>query len=290
MEAVPQVPQYCGCDIVSQPPEVTVEQVRPEITFARQRVLRAGRTWLEPVLPGDRDRSSGHFAAYVDHEVVGVASVLEEPEDEGPGRGGCAAWRSRPRAGAAARAGAAHPGPGLRRPLRRGLIWCNARITAEGFYEQPGSSPSPIRGTSPTSARTCACTTPRSDSDYLSGTVTPVPVKLGSVTSDALTVNGHVEARRSTGATFAVLATAVLAYAMLQSLVTPVLPTLQHAYNTSQTTVTWLLTANLLSASVFTPILGRIGDKVGKKKLLLSRWPRCRSARCWRRSRPTSSC
>jgi EmrB/QacA subfamily drug resistance transporter len=76
-------------------------------------------------------------------------------------------------------------------------------------------------------------------------------------------------ARRSTGATFAVLATAVLSYAMLQSLVTPVLPTLQHAYGTSQTTVTWLLTANLLSASVFTPILGRIGDKVGKKKLLL---------------------
>jgi EmrB/QacA subfamily drug resistance transporter len=78
-----------------------------------------------------------------------------------------------------------------------------------------------------------------------------------------------VVARRSTNATFAVLATAVLSYAMLQSLVTPVLPTLQHAYNTSQTTVTWLLTANLLSASVFTPILGRIGDKVGKKKLLL---------------------
>ena len=43
--------------------------------------------------------------------------------------------------------------------------------------------------------------------------------------------------RRSTGATFAVLATAVLAYAMLQSLVTPVLPTLQHAYGTSQTTL-----------------------------------------------------
>jgi EmrB/QacA subfamily drug resistance transporter len=75
--------------------------------------------------------------------------------------------------------------------------------------------------------------------------------------------------RRSTAATFAVLATSVLAYSMLQSLVTPVLPTLQHAYGTSQTTVTWLLTANLLSASVFTPILGRIGDKAGKKKLLL---------------------
>src|ERR1700712_3909929 len=78
-----------------------------------------------------------------------------------------------------------------------------------------------------------------------------------------------VVARRSTNATFAVLATAVLSYAMLQSLGAPVLPTLQHAYDPSQSTVTWLLTANLLSASVFTPILGRIGDKVGKKRLLL---------------------
>ena len=65
------------------------------------------------------------------------------------------------------------------------------------------------------------------------------------------------------------LAIGVLAYAVLQSLVTPVLPTLQHSLHTSQTTVTWVLTANLLSASVFTPIFGRIGDKVGKKKLFV---------------------
>ena len=64
------------------------------------------------------------------------------------------------------------------------------------------------------------------DRRYLSGTVTPVPVRLGSVTSDALTVNGQVEARRSSGATFGVLATGAGVFALLQSLVTPVLPTL----------------------------------------------------------------
>jgi predicted MFS family arabinose efflux permease len=58
-------------------------------------------------------------------------------------------------------------------------------------------------------------------------------------------------------ATFAVLAASVLAYSLLQSLVLPVLPTIQTSLHTSQNAVTWVLTAYLLSASVFTPILGR---------------------------------
>jgi EmrB/QacA subfamily drug resistance transporter len=70
-------------------------------------------------------------------------------------------------------------------------------------------------------------------------------------------------------ATFAVLATGVVAYALLQSLVMPVLPTLQAALRTSQGTVTWVLTAYLLSASIFTPIMGRIGDMVGKKRIFV---------------------
>ncbi len=89
------------------------------------------------------------------------------------------------------------------------------------------------------------------------------------MTSDALTVNGQVEARRSYGGTFGVLAAGVLAYAVLQSLVSPVLPTIQHSLHTSQNTVTWVLTVYLLSASVFTPIFGRIGDKIGKKRVFV---------------------
>jgi EmrB/QacA subfamily drug resistance transporter len=69
--------------------------------------------------------------------------------------------------------------------------------------------------------------------------------------------------------TFAVLAVGVGAYALLQSLVTPVLPTIQAALHTSQTNVTWVLTAYLLSASIFTPILGRLGDMRGKKKMFV---------------------
>ena len=71
-------------------------------------------------------------------------------------------------------------------------------------------------------------------------------------------------------ATFAVILVAVLAYALLQSLVLPVLPTIQANLHTSQSTVTWVLTAYLLAASVATPILGRLGDMMGKRKVLVA--------------------
>jgi EmrB/QacA subfamily drug resistance transporter len=55
----------------------------------------------------------------------------------------------------------------------------------------------------------------------------------------------------------------------LQSLVSPVLPVIQHDLHTSASTVTWVLTAWLLSASVATPLMGRIGDMIGKERTLL---------------------
>jgi EmrB/QacA subfamily drug resistance transporter len=68
----------------------------------------------------------------------------------------------------------------------------------------------------------------------------------------------------------AVLAIGTSAYSLLQSMVSPVLPVLQTDLHTTQSTVTWVLTAYLLSASVFTPILGRIGDMIGKEKVLVA--------------------
>jgi EmrB/QacA subfamily drug resistance transporter len=69
--------------------------------------------------------------------------------------------------------------------------------------------------------------------------------------------------------TFVVLAVGMAAFSLLQSLVSPVLPLLQANLHTSQNTVTWVLTAYLLSASVFTPILGRVGDMIGKEKVMI---------------------
>ena len=75
--------------------------------------------------------------------------------------------------------------------------------------------------------------------------------------------------RSSRRLTFTVLAAGAGFFAMLQSLITPVLPTIQHDLHTSQNTVTWVLTACLLSASISTPILGRVGDMVGKERMLV---------------------
>jgi EmrB/QacA subfamily drug resistance transporter len=70
--------------------------------------------------------------------------------------------------------------------------------------------------------------------------------------------------------TFAVLALGIGAFALLQSLVIPVLTTVQHELHTTQGTVTWVLTAYLLSASIMTPILGRAGDMMGKKRVFVA--------------------
>ena len=67
----------------------------------------------------------------------------------------------------------------------------------------------------------------------------------------------------------AVLSLSGGAYAMLSSSVVPALPTMQHALHTTETGIAWLLIAYLLSASVGTAILGRLGDMYGKERLLL---------------------
>lgn len=70
-----------------------------------------------------------------------------------------------------------------------------------------------------------------------------------------------------------------ISFALLQSMVAPALPEIQHTLHTSESTVAWVLTAYLLSASVATPIIGRLGDIHGKEKSLLVVSP------CWRSAR-----
>lgn len=77
------------------------------------------------------------------------------------------------------------------------------------------------------------------------------------------------ERRSSSQVTFAVLAVGVIAFGLLQSLVTPVLVTFARALHTDQADVTWMLTAYLLAAAVATPVLGRLGDLYGKKRVFV---------------------
>jgi MFS family permease len=69
--------------------------------------------------------------------------------------------------------------------------------------------------------------------------------------------------------TLGVLSLSAIAYGLLQSLVVPALPDIQRELHASSASVGWLLSAYLLSASVATPIIGRLGDLYGKKRVLV---------------------
>jgi EmrB/QacA subfamily drug resistance transporter len=76
--------------------------------------------------------------------------------------------------------------------------------------------------------------------------------------------------RQRPGLTLAVLALSALGYILLQSMVLPALPEIGRDLHTSQSSAAWVLTAYLISASVATPVLGRLGDMFGKKRVLLA--------------------
>jgi EmrB/QacA subfamily drug resistance transporter len=75
--------------------------------------------------------------------------------------------------------------------------------------------------------------------------------------------------RQHYNVTLAVLALGGISFALLQSLVAPALPEIQHSLHTSESMVSWVLTGYLLSASVSTPIVGRLGDMFGKERVLV---------------------
>jgi len=69
--------------------------------------------------------------------------------------------------------------------------------------------------------------------------------------------------------TLAVLVLAGTAFAFQQTMVFPALPTFQRELGGTTAWVTWVLTAFLVAAAVTTPILGKLGDQFGKKRMLL---------------------
>ncbi|MEU4428902.1 MFS transporter [Actinoplanes sp. NPDC024001] len=72
------------------------------------------------------------------------------------------------------------------------------------------------------------------------------------------------------GALLGGLCLATAAYSVLQSLVVPALGVLRGELGTTPSGAAWLLTAFLLSASVSTPVLGRLADLHGKRRVLLA--------------------
>jgi EmrB/QacA subfamily drug resistance transporter len=69
--------------------------------------------------------------------------------------------------------------------------------------------------------------------------------------------------------TLAILGIAGISYSLQQTMVVPALPSLQRDLHTTNTWATWLLTIFLLTGSVATPVLGRLGDQYGKERMLV---------------------
>ena len=65
------------------------------------------------------------------------------------------------------------------------------------------------------------------------------------------------------------LALSVASFASLQSLLIPVLPLIQEDLHTTSSGVTWTITAWLITAAVATPLFGRIGDMIGKRRMFV---------------------
>jgi MFS family permease len=70
-------------------------------------------------------------------------------------------------------------------------------------------------------------------------------------------------------AVIGVLASCGLAVSLMQTLVVPLLPQFPRLLSASPATVAWLVTATLVSAAVCAPVLGRLGDMHGKRRMLL---------------------
>ena len=83
--------------------------------------------------------------------------------------------------------------------------------------------------------------------------------------------NGHParDLHPRPGALLGALTLAMLAFSVVQTSIVPILPDLAVQFRTSTSNIAWMMTANLLAAAIFTPLLGRIGDLRGRKPMLL---------------------
>ncbi|MFD4788857.1 MFS transporter [Streptomyces sp. NPDC058459] len=75
--------------------------------------------------------------------------------------------------------------------------------------------------------------------------------------------------RKAGGAVVPVLAFAGIVVAVMQTLLVPVIKDLPQLLGTAPSNATWVLTSTLLSGAVATPIMGRLGDLYGKRRMLV---------------------
>ncbi|RNG28924.1 MFS transporter [Streptomyces botrytidirepellens] len=76
--------------------------------------------------------------------------------------------------------------------------------------------------------------------------------------------------RREVGGGFvAVLAFCGIAVSVMQTLVVPLVSELPQLLHTTSSNASWVVTATLLAGAVSTPVMGRLGDMFGKRRMLM---------------------
>ncbi|MDQ3020227.1 MAG: GNAT family N-acetyltransferase [Bacteroidota bacterium] len=115
--------------------------IADETTHLRQLTLRQHQKEEELIYPGDYDDDTLHFGAFVNSELVGIASIYKEKlkDNEEP-----EAWRLRGMATIETVRGKGYGKDLMNECLEHikkhhgKILWCNARISAEKFYEKFG--------------------------------------------------------------------------------------------------------------------------------------------------------
>ena len=77
------------------------------------------------------------------------------------------------------------------------------------------------------------------------------------------------EQRRRAGPVVLVLALCGTSVSLMQTLVVPLLPDFPRLLDTTSDNASWLVTVTLLTAAVATPILSRLADMFGKRRMIL---------------------
>ncbi|MFF5184410.1 MFS transporter [Streptomyces sp. NPDC000345] len=80
---------------------------------------------------------------------------------------------------------------------------------------------------------------------------------------------GEVDGKRA-NLVVAVLVFGGIVVPLMQTLVLPIVPELPELLDASASDAAWAVTATLLAAAVATPVMGRLGDMYGKRRMLLA--------------------
>ncbi|MFH8979646.1 MFS transporter [Streptomyces varsoviensis] len=96
-----------------------------------------------------------------------------------------------------------------------------------------------------------------------------VPEAPGTATGTAPAGGPHGEQPEVGGGFVTVLAFCGIVVSVMQTLVVPLIADLPKLLHTTTSNASWVITATLLAGAVATPVMGRLGDMFGKRRMLI---------------------